>query len=155
MTYKTDDERKAARRAASKKNYNAHKPLRRTAAKAWDQAHPERRKELNKNWRAKNLQKVLLINAKRNAKNNNREFNLTIEDIIIPTHCPILGMPLTFGDTRQDSSFSVDRIDNSKGYVKGNIRIMSNLANSMKRHASKEQLLIFCKNMLTLLEETS
>lgn len=155
MTYKTEEERIQARRLSSKKNYEKHKAKRRAANKAWQQANPERLRELNKKWRQKNLQKVLFVNAKRNATNNNREFNLTIDDIVIPTHCPLLGMPLVFGGAREDASYSVDRIDNSKGYIKGNIQIMSNLANSMKRHATKEQLITFCKNMLAQLKESS
>lgn len=42
----------------------------------------------------------------------------------------------------------IDKIDNSKGYVKGNIQIISMKANAMKNSASLEELHTFCKNIL-------
>ena len=65
--------------------------------------------------------------------------------------CPILEVPLEFG-TKGNYEFSpsIDRIDNSKGYVKGNIQIISKKANSMKNSASAEELRTFCKNILKM-----
>ena len=63
--------------------------------------------------------------------------------------CPILEVPLEFGTKgNYEYSPSIDRIDNSKGYIKGNIQIISKKANSMKNSASLDELRKFCKNVL-------
>ena len=62
----------------------------------------------------------------------------------MPELCPLLEIPLFIGTkAKKINSPSIDRIDNSKGYVPGNVRIISNLANSMKGGASSEQLEAF------------
>ena len=77
------------------------------------------------------------------------EFNLELSDIVIPEKCPLLEVPFHFGTKEcYDYSPSIDRIDNSKGYVKGNIQIISMKANAMKNSASLEELYTFCKNIL-------
>jgi hypothetical protein len=69
---------------------------------------------------------------------------------IAPTHCPILGIELTRGDRTLVSNFSIDRINNSLGYVRGNIQIISNRANRLKADASREEL---CKLARWVLHE--
>lgn len=62
-------------------------------------------------------------------------------DLDYPLTCPVLGIPLTQNKSAaKDNSFSVDRIDNSKGYEPGNIIIVSNRANKLKGDASLEEL---------------
>ena len=41
----------------------------------------------------------------------------------------------------------MDKIIPELGYVKGNVRIISTLANTMKSNATKDQLLTFAKNI--------
>ena len=67
-----------------------------------------------------------------------RDFNISLEDILIPDRCPVLGEEFVYGDP--DWTYSIDRLDNSKGYVKGNIIIVSNRANKLKNDATKEEL---------------
>lgn len=88
----------------------------------------------------------ILNGAKNRAKSKNIDFNLNINDIIIPEYCPILGMRLkrhTGKPGGKKDSPSIDRINPNKGYIKDNIRIISHLANMMKSHATKAELLTF------------
>lgn len=82
-----------------------------------------------------------------------REHNISIEDIVIPDRCPITGVPVFYTKGKAtDSSPSLDRIDNSLGYVKGNVRIISNFANSViKGSRSRQELIDFAKNLLAYL----
>jgi hypothetical protein len=84
--------------------------------------------------------------AKSRAKTKGLEFDLTIEDIKIPEYCPILHLKLTAhkgcSGGKKDSP-ALDRIDNTKGYIKGNVRVISHLANMMKSHATNEELIMF------------
>ena len=81
--------------------------------------------------------------AKKRALKKGFDFNLEIEDIPeIPKFCPILGIEIKANIIGQplDSSPSLDRIDSSKGYIKNNIKIISNRANRIKSDATIEEL---------------
>lgn len=87
--------------------------------------------------------------AKKRAAERGLEFNIEESDIIIPEICPILEVPFQFGTRNNyDYSPSLDRIDNTKGYIKGNIQVISKKANTMKNSATLEELQMFCKNVL-------
>jgi hypothetical protein len=68
-------------------------------------------------------------------------FDLTIDDVHIPEICPAIGIPMKRGVGRQyDNSPSLDRIDPKKGYVKGNVAVISFLANRIKTNATADQV---------------
>lgn len=92
----------------------------------------------------KNNPKIGLLERARNrAKVKGLDFDLSIEDIIIPEFCPILGIPLFHNEGGHPSpnSPSLDRIIPSLGYVKGNVCIISHRANTIKNDASVDELL--------------
>lgn len=97
----------------------------------------------------KNYKKQILHRTEARAKVKGLEFNIDEDDIVIPEICPILEVPIIVG-TKGDYEYSpsIDRIDNSKGYIKGNVQIISKKANSMKNSATTTELITFCKNIL-------
>lgn len=75
------------------------------------------------------------------AKKKGIVFDLVFEDLLpLPTHCPIFGIELDYTGNNIKNSPSIDRIIPEKGYVKGNVMIISNRANTLKRDASIEEV---------------
>jgi len=65
---------------------------------------------------------------------------------IAPQRCPVFGKPFVErGVGFTNWSPSIDKIDPRKGYVKGNIQVISLLANCMKRDATPAQLKQFAR----------
>ena len=96
-----------------------------------------------------NRAKKIYAKAKDRAKETGIEFTITLQDIVIPTHCPYLGIELTheLGKGQLESNSSLDRIDSTKGYIPGNVQVTSRLANTMKSNASQETLLRFAQGI--------
>ena len=98
----------------------------------------------------KHKRSALLAAIKQRAKKKDIPFDLELSDLTPPNYCPVLGLKLEYGHSNRDSSPSVDRIDNSKGYTKDNIIIVSCKANRIKNNASiddLEKVYIFYKNL--------
>ena len=77
--------------------------------------------------------------SRKRAIAKNLEFDLhTYKDLPeVPKTCPALGIPLFVGDgVSCDNSPTLDRIDNDKGYIKGNIQVISMKANQAKSNLS-------------------
>ena len=123
-------------RKGSRDGLNGHcKSCLHEKAKEWKRAHP-----------FEYLCSNMLTQAKKRARQYEREFDLDYEYIksIAVSHCPVLKSPLIWqychGQGTGDHPPSLDRIDNSKGYIKGNVAIISHKANAMKKNFSAEEL---------------
>ena len=87
--------------------------------------------------------------AKHRALVNNIPFNILLEDIVIPEYCPILEIKLFAGNGKTcDNSPSLDRLVPNLGYTKGNIKVISHLANAMKNSADFSLLEKFSNNII-------
>ena len=101
----------------------------------------------NKDYLKLDPRKKLLYAARKRAKQNGLDCTITVDDIVIPEFCPALGIKLEprVGAGRSNreeigSSPSLDRIDNSKGYVPGNVAVISLRANMIKTDAIAAEL---------------
>jgi hypothetical protein len=86
----------------------------------------------------------MLERARWRAKKYGLSFNLTINDIHIPSICPLLGIPLRVNrgttGTSSDNSPSLDRINSENGYTRDNIWVISQKANRIKSDLTVEQM---------------
>ena len=90
--------------------------------------------------RARNLRNSA---CRRGAKYNAWEFTITEDDLDWPTHCPVLPwIELHYpGHYRHDpAGASLDRIDREKGYVPGNVRVISLRANLLRKDITYKEL---------------
>jgi hypothetical protein len=117
---------------AKRKRYNA----------AYQKRHAKRLTVYRRQWQRDRLStpqgrvEQLVRGARRRAKSLGREFAITASDLSVPLTCPILGIPLDYGlkHTPQADSPSIDRIDSNKGYIPGNVWVISWRANSLKNN---------------------
>ena len=113
--------------------------------KTWSSAQLEREAKRNREWHHKNPEKSLLQTARVRARRKGLSFEIDISDVVIPTICPCLGIQLVWkNDTLKQGSDpnhpTIDRIDPTKGYVKGNVWVISWRANRLKSDATLQEL---------------
>jgi hypothetical protein len=111
------------------------------------EATRERKRITRQKERVRNREQEILRRARYRAKKLGLEFNLDVSDIVIPELCPLLEIPIVFVNSIAPGNPSLDRIDNTKGYVKGNVKVISYQANTMKSNATLTELLLFSKNI--------
>lgn len=111
-------------------------------SRAQNKLHAGKYKEASRRSMAKVPARRLLNIARARAKQRNQEFSIELADITIPKFCPVLGIPLdnVSSTKRRWNRASLDRVDPSKGYVRGNIAVISWRANYLKGNATLEEL---------------
>lgn len=96
----------------------------------------------------------LWASSQNNARKKGVEHTIQISDIPKPVVCKYLGIKLLYSRTAESGRLrhpyapSIDRIDSSRGYVPGNIQVISDLANRMKQNATITQLVAFAEGVL-------
>jgi hypothetical protein len=106
----------------------------------------EYRKKLKKDPKARILHNMMK-NSRSRAKKLNLPFDLSKKFLnsIFQTYCPVFGIPFYMepqeqGDPANPFTPSIDRVDNNKGYIRTNVRIICFRANRLKSNATVEEL---------------
>lgn len=99
----------------------------------------EWKNEFNKKKAAARLQRLkpeerMVEYARRRAEANGWEFTITAADVVIPKFCRVNGLKLTMPGNGPvlDSTATIDRVNNKRGYTPDNIEVVSMKANRMK-----------------------
>jgi hypothetical protein len=122
-------------------------------SKLYRQNNSKKLKEKDKLYYQNNPEKFMIKEALRRAKEKQLPFELQEDDIKIPEICPVLGFVLKKGGGKISSnSASLDRIIPEKGYVKGNIIVVSMKANTIKSNATPEEIIMVGEFYKKLLE---
>lgn len=114
------------------------------------EAHRQRRathngREMERKWqrdRRRTQPMVrMLQEAKVRARKRGMAFSITANDLRWPAECPVLGIAISMAEgPRADCSPSIDRVDTDRGYVPGNVEIISWRANRLKNDATLDEL---------------
>ena len=126
----------------NKEKVNAkNRKLRENNLERYKDYHKKNYEKNKTNWTLKTKEYVMLKAAKTRAKTKGLEYNITIEDVVIPEFCPVFPLiKLRIDNTKAEfDSPTLDRIDATKGYIKGNVAVISHLANTIKSVGNAEQ----------------
>jgi hypothetical protein len=103
----------------------------------------QKRREYDKAHRVERL----LGEARKRARAKGLPMTLTVDDIVIPDRCPVLGIPLVFDGDRPNWP-SLDRLNGPLGYVPGNVFVISHRANNLKNDATVTEVEAVLRYML-------
>jgi len=147
-------ENPSSKLASAKKYRDANKDRTAAANKLWAENNKERKKATARTYYKTNFISLMFKRAKARATEKNVPFNLTEDDIIIPTFCPLLGIELQIssGSTAPNSP-SLDRIIPELGYVKGNVMVISHRANTIKNNATLVELQTIVESCAALVKD--
>lgn len=103
------------------------------------------RSEDSKNsWQVCTFERSMFNSAKGRAKRKGILFTITLEDIVIPDRCPVLGVEIVL-ERNHKYAPSIDQIVPGAGYTPENILIMSKRANLLKNDMSEEEAVMLAK----------
>lgn len=119
---------------------------------AYCRANLARNAAAQRKFRELNPLRSLLTIARKRARKNGLDFDISVDDIELPSVCPLLGVEVKHMHENRANRPSIDRIDNTKGYIKGNVVVVSLRANIIKSDATASELRTIASNLEKLLK---
>lgn len=109
----------------------------------------------NPNWKGVGeISKSYILNLKKAAANRNIKFDVSMKylwELFLSQErtCKLSGVPISFSSSygARDGTASLDRIDRTNGYVKGNVQWVHKVVNEMKWDRTDEELIAWCKTI--------
>lgn len=126
-----------------------NRPRKNATQQKWRRKNLDKQKQYRDTYYEKHLRRVMLSSAKKRARQKKLPFSLTLDDVQIPTICPVLKIQIDLSPPGEKNDMlgkgrrygpSLDRIVGSLGYVPGNVRVISWRANFIKTDATPEEL---------------
>lgn len=112
--------------------------------KVWSKENRHKNYGYQLAWREKDPRNAMIVKCRSSAKFRGIEFTITEADLSWPNFCPVLGIQLSYTrdkkDKHRDDYPTLDRWDNDKGYVPGNVFVISWRANRIKWHCTPGEL---------------
>jgi hypothetical protein len=159
--------------ASNKRSYARHSDQRIASVTSYREQNPDKVKRWYDTFWAKNRERVIAERkiirerayqedpkgtwlretfraARLRAKKAGLPFDQEIPALELPDICPVLGIKLVYGGLHGKplpTSPSLDRIRPELGYVAGNLRVISNRANTLKNNATVEELRLVIEYM--------
>lgn len=97
-----------------------------SCSRVYYQAKRDRIIEYARQHRWEDARVRMASDARRSDRRHRRESDIKAKDIVIPRACPVTGKPIYHGyGVRMAWSPCLERIDKSRGFVKGNWRVVS------------------------------
>jgi hypothetical protein len=135
------EENRGRANAESRKRYAKNAEARREKARANYVAKQEHFVAKMREWVGASPSLYLWRRAKERARVKGLAFSIEVQDVVVPARCPVLGCALSRGEGKFcPTSPTLDRIDSTKGYVKGNVVVVSWRANRLKSDATLDEL---------------
>lgn len=120
--------------------WTAHPEKRNAKARKYYEAHKASVRAWFRRWRRTNYTRVMLVTARKRALRDGVPFSICEADVDIPLRCPVLGRKLQKEGARGGPwSPTLDKFIPKRGYVKGNISVISHRANRLKSDGSLKE----------------
>lgn len=115
----------------------------------------ERNRSLPDEQRLKKCLRWRWLGARDRSKKHGMDFSLSLEDLENlwleqNGTCALSGIKMTYElqNGRTSTNVSIDRIDQSKGYVTGNVQLVCMACNQIKSDLSEDEMYQFCKKIV-------